>query len=440
VRFGADVTITVRETRHGPVLNDALDTKQLRGIAPGQLVTLSAAWLQPDDRTADAMLAVNRAGNWSDFRDALSGYVAPPQNFVYADVDGNIGYYLPGRIPLRRSGDGSLPAPGWDDTRSWTGYIPFERLPHAYNPGAGVFVNANNRVIGDEYPFFLSRVWGDSYRATRIEALLASRERHSLESFAVIQGDRVSLMAREIVPLLLATVARSPRNTAALDLLQRWNGEMDRTRPEALVFTAWLAEASRRIYVLLLGELAAEHIALNPETVAYVLRHPGEWCGATPTGGTPACQRLVSESLDAALAWIERRQGANPAQWQWGAEHFAEMRHRLFSFLPLLSGVGTLRIPADGDGKTVNKAGMFIRDMQAPFAAREGAGVRALYDLADLNRSQFILATGPSGHPYSPLYRNMLEDWRDIRYVRFASNRAAAERESFGIIELQPRR
>jgi penicillin amidase len=437
VRFGSDVTFTVRETRHGPVLDDALDAKQRRGIEAGHLLVLKAPWLEPGDTTAEAIFALNRARNWDEFRAALAGYVAPVQNFVYADVDGNIGHYVPGRIPIRRNGDGSLPSLAWDTSRGWTGYIPFERLPHAFNPASGTLVNANNRIVPEDYPYFLSKHWGDHYRATRIEALLEASARHSVKSFAAIQGDHVSLMAREMLPMLLKGPARSLRSAKAREKLIGWDATMDATRAEGLLFTAWLTEISRRVYEVLLGDLAADYIALNPEAIKYVFTHRREWCPPAPPAKAD-CDELISASLEAAVAWIESRRGTHAAKWRWGDEHFAEMRHRLFSFLPLVGHIGTLRIAADGDGKTVNKAAMRIRDARSPFAAREGPGVRAIYDLADLNRSQFILSTGPSGHPFSPHYGNMLEDWRAVKYLRFAPDRLAAERDALGIIELIP--
>ncbi len=439
VRLGSDVTMTVRETRHGPVIDDAMDPKQMPKLEPGQVLALRAAWLEPGDRTAEALLDLNRARNWDEFRAALSKYVAPAQNFVYADVDGNIGYYLPGRIPIRKAGDGSVPLPGWTGENGWTGFIPFERLPQLYNPAQGLIVNANNRVVNRDYPFFLSREWGDHFRAARIEALLTGTNTHGWEDFARIQGDHVSLMARDLLPLLLAVPAKSERGKAAQATLRGWTAAMRRDRPEGLLFTAWLANLSRRIFDSMLGEHAAEHYALAPEIVLHVLTRKREAC-ADPKRPGRSCDDLVAESLEATLDWIERRHGGDPAKWQWGAEHFAEMRHRIFPFIPLMSDFGTLRIPADGDGRTINRADMRIRDSRAPFAARHGAGVRAIFTFDDLTKSRFIVSTGPSGHPRSPFYGNMLADWRDVRFVTLAPTRAEADKGAAGTIELVPAR
>lgn len=441
VRFGETVTMTVRESRHGPILDDALDERQRPRLAPNHVLALRAPWLTADDTTAEALLGINRARNWDEFGQALSRYVAPAQNFVYADTTGNIGYYLPGRIPLRTVDEGGMPKPGWDESRAAARYIPFAELPQAFNPPGGMIVNANNRIALVDYPYFLSRDWGDHYRAARIEALLAATPKHNVDTTGAIQGDRVSLMARDLLPLLLAVPAAQPRHksaAAALARLRAWDGTMDREKPEPLLFTAWLVELNRLLYADELGAFANEYVGLRPETVRYMLTEAPAWCDNVTTPAAETCADILAAALDAALARLTPTQGDDIAKWRWGDVHFAEMRHRLFSFLPLVGNFGTLRIPADGDDKTVNKASMFVRDPKSPFAARAGAGVRAIYTLDDLSSSRFILSTGPAGHPLSPYYGSMLFHWRDIRYVRFADSMVDAERDAAGIIDMKP--
>ena len=141
-----------RSTRHGPLISDVTTT--------GAPLALRWAALEPGDTTMDAFMGLNYAANWEQFVDALRLYISPSQNVVYADVDGNIGYYAPGRIPIRAEGhDGMLPVSGWDSSAEWTGYIPFDRLPHTYNPPAGFVATANNRVVGADYPYLISNDW-----------------------------------------------------------------------------------------------------------------------------------------------------------------------------------------------------------------------------------------------------------------------------------------
>ena len=444
VRFGNPVTMTVRETRHGPVLDDVLAGRNLPSLQPGHVLALRAPWLEPRDTTADALRGINQAKNWDEFGQALAKFVGPVQNFVYADVDGNIGYYVPGRIPARKEDNGGLPRSGWTESRADVRYIPFAELPNTFNPAKGVIVNANNRIVGPDYPYFLSRQWGDHYRAARVTELLAAKERHTAETSAAIQGDHVSLMARDLLRFMLAVPAehlpKTPTAAPALALLRSWDGSMDRNRAEPLIFTAWLAALNRRLYADELGNWGADYVSLRPEVVKLILTKHTDWCDDVATPPVEKCAEMLGLSLADALAWIEARYGSQVGRWRWGPAHQAEMRHRLFSFLPVIRGFGTLAIEDDGDGYTVNAAGMNVRDRRAPFAARHGAGVRAIYTLGDLDASQFILSTGPAGHPLSRFYDSMLKDWRDIRYVRFARDRAEAERNAAGIIELKPLR
>jgi penicillin amidase len=444
VRFGSPVTMTVRETRHGPVLDDVLATRYLPAMQPGHVLALRAPWLEPRDTTADALRGVNHAKNWDEFGQALAKFVGPVQNFIYADVDGNIGYYVPGRIPARREDNGGLPRAGWSESRPDVRYIPFAELPNLFNPPKGFIVNANNRVAGPDYPYFLSRQWGDHYRAARVEELLSGNAKQTADTSAAIQGDHVSLMARDLLRYMLAIPAEHMPKTAtaapALAALRAWDGTMGRNRAEPLIFTAWLAALNRRLYADELGAWGADYVSLRPEVVKLILTKHTDWCDDVTTPAPETCPEMLGLALADALAWIESRYGSQVSRWRWGVAHRAEMRHRLFSFLPLIGGFGSLAIEDDGDAHTVNAAGMNVRDRRAPFAARHGAGVRAIYTLGDVDASRFILSTGPAGHPLSRFYDSMLQDWRDIRYVRFARDRAEAERGAAGIIDLNPLR
>jgi penicillin amidase len=443
VRFGRDVHVKVRETRNGPVLDDALAQQFRPSLKKGHVLALRAPWLQPDDTTAEAIFGINRAKNWDEFGQALAKFVGPVQNFVYADVDGNIGYYVPGHIPARRDDGGGLPIPGWTEASAKVGYIPFAKLPQAFNPPRGYIVNANNRIAGAEYPYYLSRHWGDHYRATRIEQLLKQTGKQNSETTAAIQDDTVSLMARDMLALMMPPVLEHPpaqhNAGTALSMLKAWDGVMDRDRPEPLIFTAWFAALNRRLYGDDLGDWGARFIALRPDVVKSILTRHREWCDDITTRKAETCPEMISLALTDALDWIEARYGPDAWNWRWGAAHHADMRHRLFSALPLIGDFGSLSIEADGGARTINKTDMNIRDSRHPFAGRHGAGVRAIFTLADLDGSRFILSTGPAGHPLSRFYDNMLEDWRDGHYVRFARDQQDAGRGASGIILLRPR-
>ena len=241
VKDADDVALVVRETRHGPVISDARPALRA-GLRPGHVLALAATALIPDDRTAEAIYRLNRARGWPAFTAALRLLHAPHQTVTYGDVAGNIGMASPGRVPVRRNGDGAMPVAGWTGDNDWTGFIPFDELPQVLNPPSGRVVAANQRPVGPAYPHFLGRDWPPGYRARRIYALLdtdaTGRTGHNAAASAAMQMDRNSAMARDLLPLMLAPAAADAASRTALALLARWDGDMDRDRPEPLIFTA----------------------------------------------------------------------------------------------------------------------------------------------------------------------------------------------------------
>jgi penicillin G amidase len=209
------VTITVRATRHGPLLSDAMD--EARRAASGLAVALRWTALDPG-RTADAIGLLNTAQNWTQFRTAAASFEVPAQNLLYADVDGHIGYQAPGRIPIRTKGDGTWPAQGWTGEREWMGYLPFDRLPTAYDPEKGYIVTANNAAVGPGHPDLLTKDWAYGYRAARITTLIERTPVMDTAGMARIQRDDRNGFAPTLVPHLLR-VGSGP----AVGLLRGWD-------------------------------------------------------------------------------------------------------------------------------------------------------------------------------------------------------------------------
>jgi penicillin G amidase len=296
---GADpVAITVRATRHGPVISDLG-----AGYAPdaaGTVLALQATWLSDDDRSPNALWGINRAGNWQEFRDALKDFVAPQQNMVYADVDGHIGFIAPARVPIRAAGNGWMPAPGWSGDYDWTGYIPFDALPQALDPPSGRVVSANNKIVPDSYPYFLGRGWDLPNRAQRINELLDAAPKQSPEASAAIQADTLSLMAKDLLPLMLRVRPGSKAAAEALDRLKSWDRRMDRDQAAPLLFAAWLREFNRPGLRRLLGHASRRHPP-DPDRASGMVRggcggRRGELRGAA-RGGARAGARPTAAAL-----------------------------------------------------------------------------------------------------------------------------------------------
>lgn len=416
VRGGVPEILRVRETRHGPVVSD-LGGDTEGATSEGTVLAVRMANLEPRDSAAAGLLALNRAGSIADARAAAALITSPPQNLMVADAAGSIAMYLTGRTPVRRVGDGNLPMPGWDGSHDWTGFVPFDDMPHRENPPGGVLVNANNRVQPEGEAPFLGRDWFGDWRFRRIQELLAQRDRQAPGDFAAMQRDSVSLFAREALPVLRA-IPRPPGEAGmARDLLLSWDGAMDIDRPQPLIFNAWWQQAAR---------LALAHGGVPPggwpataEFLRFVLRPDGRgahWCSPRTEAEAPdpnpsslagsACASLAGEALDEAVAGLSARFGPDPAAWRWGAAHQARFQHPLLRFLPMLGAWSTIAVPTPGDGETVNRGGL-----GAGFAHVHGAGLRAVFDLSRPDGAWAVIGTGQSGNPLSRHWSDQTPLW-----------------------------
>lgn len=460
VKGQPDARLEVRESRHGPIISGALPVLDKAPLeAKEYVVAFSWTALRPDDMTLQAGLYLNKARNWQEFVNAAKDFGAPQQSIAYADVDGNIGMLAPGRVPLRkRENDlkGLAPAPGWDSRYDWNGFIPFGELPRQYNPASGQVVTANQKIVDDNYPYFITSEWSLPYRARRINDLLASQPKHDLDSFAAMQKDDVSPAIRDLLPILLQARSDSERSRQAVAMLAKWDVRMAADRPEPLIATAWLRELSRQIFADEVGEdLFKEYWEYRnfQQAMLNVLRDKdgqSRWCLKTSApsagaaskpadkAGNQACMALLPVALQAALDDLEKRYGKNMRDWRWGSAHAAVSEHRPFGKVGGLSRLFNIEVPTPGDTFSVNAGRNSPRDERAPFANHHGAGLRALYDLDDLEKSRFMISTGQSGNVFSPLYANLAERWAKAEYLPLQTVRKKVEENSLGSLSLVP--
>ncbi|GAC1568155.1 MAG: penicillin acylase family protein [Ktedonobacteraceae bacterium] len=248
----------VRVTRHGPILTSfsppSQDTSGSNGNQPREL-PLALRWTGLESHTiVSAVQKMNRANNWEEFRDGLRDWDLPAQNVVYADVDGNIGYVMAGAIPIRARGQGLLPSPGWSGEYEWSGYIPFDELPQTFNPEQHFIVTANNRVVDDSYPYYITNEWSNGYRARRIRDLLTSKGKLSLSDMAAIQSDQYALPAVELVPHMLKLAPTTPIEEAALETLRAWNYVLAPDSAGAAIYSSFLFKLERIVFGAMLGD------------------------------------------------------------------------------------------------------------------------------------------------------------------------------------------
>jgi len=443
VKGGADVELLVRETRHGPVLSGLASIDKVFAD-PRHVLALRWTALEPTDRTFAGVRALNKAKSAADVEAALGQFDVVTQSAVFADVEGQIGMVVTGRIPVRRPDNdlrGIAPSPGWDARYDWAGFLPYEQVPRVRNPPGGVIVTANNRIVGDEYPHHLTYDWFLPYRARRIAQLLDGRARHDVSTFKAIQADLRSQAALDLLERLKDAHPVTAAGQDAMARLLRWDGTMRADRPEPMLFHAWMRELKRRIFEDDFGPLTAEYIEGAERTPALLHVLSGrptarDWCDDRRTEQrVETCTVLAAESLDAAVAQLTSTSGRDVAGLRWGDAHQAIGEHRPLSNVGALAGLFELRTRYPGDTFTVNVGALSHRP-DAPFTTRHAASLRAIYDLGGpAAHSTWIHSTGQSGSPFSELYANMMPLWRDVEYVPM---RPAAAGQAT-VLELRPR-
>jgi penicillin G amidase len=423
---GDPVKLTVLLTRNGPVITEVygpleniFDESGLQ-VPDGQYV-ISLRWTALDPSFIfRSVLNINRAQNWEEFREALKDWDVPSQNFVYADVEGNIGYQMPGKVPIRAGGDGSLPAPGWTDEYQWTGYIPFEELPHVYNPPEGYIVTANNAVVDESYPYFISLDWDRGFRARRIVELIEGRTQPvDVAFFQQIHGDNKDLNAATLVPVLLQIDLEDDRLEKARSILDGWDyqAHMD-SAPAALFQVFW----KNLLEIAFSSKLPESHPATGSAiwidmTRRMVHQPDSPWWSNPETSEREDRDQVFAQAFAAAVDEMERLQGTDPARWNWGDLHTVTFRNPTLGIsgpepVRALFNRGPFR--TSGSASIVNATGW--NPASSNYEVRSLPSMRMIVDMSDLHNSWTSNTTGQSGHAYHKHYIDMAEDWRHIRY------------------------
>lgn len=426
---GTERRVKIRSTRHGPVLSDGV--KSVADAAPaGHVLALAWAALHESNAASRAGFAMNRARNRDEFLSALREFHAPHQNIVFADREGHIGFIAPALVPLRRADNeamGRVPVPGWIAKYDWEGFLAHERMPSVYDPASGRIVTANHKITPPGYKYFLGVDWFMPWRADRIDELLLEQPKHSLKSFARIQADTVSRLARELLPNATQAKPSTDEGRAAQKLLAGWKGDMSIESAAPLVFMAWYRELTRLVYADELGDMFKDSWDQRAGFMVPVMkaeRGYERWCDDVRTPVKETCAELASKAFDLAAVDLRKREG-EASRWRWGELHRANGEHRPFGFFPVVKDFFSIDPQTPGDSFTVNVGGMTIRDEARPFANRHAASLRAIYDLADLDRSLYMHSTGQSGNVVSPWYSSFAERWAKVEYITIPTRREA---------------
>ncbi len=440
---GGSETLTVRTSRNGPLIESVWGPARRAfeeqvpiddvTLGPGYGLAMRWTALEPG-RLFQAVLKLNRAQNFDDFRNALRDWTVPSQNVIYADVDGNIGYQMPGQVPQRNGGDGSRPVPGWVDDYQWGEYLPFEALPYTFNPAQGYVVTANQPVLtGADAGRFVGAGFDQGYRAARINDLIQAQPTLSADDVAALQGDNYNASAADLVPLLTALTVGDPKLTAAQAALSDWDYQMHMdSQPAAIyiaVFNALLTDIFR-------PGVPEEYWFRGGSSTFAALRKilpeaDNAWWG--PEGRDAALERAFREGY----ADLERRLGTNADAWRFGALHtatFADATVGSSGIAPIEALFNRGPFPTSGWGSIVNATGANLScygrsedPCDNPYAVTNVPSMRMILDVTDWDNGRMIHTTGQSGHPLSAHYIDMADAWRLIQSRPAPFSRAAVE-------------
>lgn len=424
-------------TRHGPVISPAIKG-ETRTLALRSVILERAHQTQ-----AGVMLMAAR--NWDEFREALRMWPAFSLNFAYADVDGNIGYQLAGFVPVRSKGYGIIPMPGWTGEYEWTGWVPFDELPSAFNPSMNWVASANNKIVDDDYPHFLSAESFDSPRQERIIEMLEEKEKLSIDDFRRMQADQLSLPARELVPRMLQLEPQDEWGRRALTFIRAWDHVVAADSAAACVFEVFYTHLVRKTLEEKIGSWSDFYMGrsihpLRPGGDFFIscyswlmskMKDRKKWFAGK------SWTEAMEEALASATAELRELMGDDVSQWQWGRLHRQTFRHVMGQTRALSRLFNRGPVPVGGDSNTV---------WQASYAPYHGydlrgstASYRQIIDLGDFDNSLAVIPSGQSGHPGSRHYGDMIRMWQQVEYHPMLWERPSVEREVRGRLVLQPR-
>lgn len=448
---GKKTDVEVRVTRHGPIISDTYgdleDFDETSGMALPDDYAIALRWtaLEPT-RMVEAIFGINTADNWNDFHAALSNWDVPSQNFIYADVDGNIGYQMPGRIPIRAEGDGRIPVPGWTNQYEWTGFIPFEELPSLYNPPEGFIVTANNTVVDDSYPYHLAREWSYGTRAQRITDLIEEADGPiTVAVMEEMQRDNRNLMAEELIPHLTAVQSSIPEVVSAQELLGAWGDQpepfqQDADSPHAALYAAvWRHLLATTFH----DDLPEDYWPVGRDRLFEATRlilpdQTNEWWDSQSTSNVETRDAILETAMESAWNEMVDELGGNSANWKWGELHTASFRNATFGE----SGIAPIEWLFNRGGFETSGGGDIVN--ATTWNAAEGYEVvalpsmRMIVDLDDLARSRALHTTGQSGHAFHKHYIDMADLWVVNETQPLLWERPSIEADAEGHLRLLP--
>jgi penicillin amidase len=435
----------VKLTKHGPIVSDVINYPQIK-------LSLQSAALGPSNAFKGWFL-LNNAKSWDNFVEAIKCFDAPHLNVTYADTKGNVGYWASGRVPIRGKGDGRIPVPGWTGEYEWVDEVPFEEMPHALNPEEGYFVNCNNKIVSEDYPYNLGSIWMNGYRAKRLKELIESKQKVSENDFKEMHTDYSSIPGQLFVKLLKEIEISDPDVQSILGRIRDWDGDVSPDSVGATLYEVTRYFIVRNMLEKTLGEsltttlmgeafhpmLYLTHDFYGHDTVVILrlLNNPESSWWIKQAGGR---EELITVSLKDTTDWLRKKIGNNINEWRWGVLHQIIFSHAMALRKPLDQVFNRGPLPIGGDTDTLCQTAIAHSDPEnQSFDAKAWApSHRQIIDMGNLSNSLMIYAPGQSGHLGSPHYDDLITLWKNGEYHPMLWTREEIETNAEGFLELEP--
>jgi penicillin G amidase len=412
VRGGQSLQTDAYATHHGPII--------VGDPVHGYALALRYTALAEPNAGFNALLPMLRASAADALEEALRPWVDPCNNMLFADVYGDIGYRTRGQVPLRSRENAWLPVPGWTGAHEWQGVIPFEAMPRLRNPEAGFMVTANNRIVDDSYPYYLTLHYEPGFRARRIRDRLHALTQADGQAMAAIHADRISIPAQALIATLSRVQPSDALSAQAKASLQRWDGTMAPDSTEATIYAVYREQAMQLVMEPLLGPLAREALGgglygtlmpLGQLRQRLLIMVQGD--DRTLLGVAQDWPSLLTTALARTVAWLRQELGDDPQSWQWARLHRTTPRHPLVAVFPeLAERLNPPSVATGGDGDTVQAASM---SAGGGYTVGSSSVARFVFDLSDWQRSAWVVPLGASGHPGSPHYADQTATWAAVQ-------------------------
>ncbi|MCU0452469.1 MAG: penicillin acylase family protein [Bacteroidetes bacterium] len=440
VRDGDPIVLTIYATHRGPVVN------RIEAAAKFSRELLSMRWSGHEpSNDGRAFFMLNRATSWSEFRSALEHLAAPAQNIIYADTAGNIGVQTSGRLPIRPEGHAWLPSAGWLSASDWDGFIPTSSLPFSYNPRQGYIVTANNKIIGDEFPYHISHIWEPSWRAERLHEVLRGDSLITVEDMVRLQLDVLSPLARRVAPLIVSSVPESSASNTerrALVYLRSWDHRLQESSPAASIFEATY---NRLVTETLADELGPDLLSVYDTlasmpltTVERLLHRPASpWFDDVRTPAVESRDDIIRRAFSAAVLELSDRLGPEVRTWSWDRIHTVTFEHAFGADPRLALIFNNGPFPVRGSHSTVS-VGYYT--LTQPYRMTVGPSTRQVYDLSDVNRTRSVLPPGQSGQAFHEHYDDQIPLWLSGGSRIVPMDPARVERTVTRRLRLEPER